>query len=70
MLLKQVFKTLHGAQKRCTFERAHARGNYRFFIVRCIKGKPDGETFTSSQKYDYRLEKTISDHPSDPRTLL
>jgi hypothetical protein len=74
MLYNQIFKSLAGAQKRVAFERAHVKdgqraNNYRFFIVRCIDGKPDGNPFDSRMKYDYRIEKTLSDHPTDPRAL-
>lgn len=75
MLYRQVFKSLAGAQKRVIFERAHVKDgergnvNYRFFIVRCVAGKPDGEPFDRRRSYDYRIEKTLSDYPSDPRTL-
>ena len=66
MLYQQVFKSLAGAQKRAAFERAHVKDgrrgnvNYRFFVVRCVNGKPDGEPFDSRRKYDYRIEKTLS----------
>jgi hypothetical protein len=75
MLYNQVFKSLADAQKRVAFERAHVRDgrrgnvNYRFFIVRCVNGKPDGEPFAAGKRYDYRIEKTLSDHPTDPRML-
>lgn len=75
MLYTQVFKSLAGAQKRAAFENAHrkdgARGNvnYRFFVVRCINGAPDCEPFNSRVKYDYRIEKTLRDYPTDPRSF-
>ena len=61
MLLKQVFKTYEGARKRAAFENAH-RVNFRFFVVRCRDGKPDGAAFDRAVKYDYRIERTLSDH--------
>lgn len=74
MLYKQIFKTLAGAQKRAAFERAHAGDhgniNYRFFTVRCLEdGTPDGQPYASGRKYAYRIERTLGDHPTDPRTL-
>lgn len=73
MLYRQVFKTLEGASKRARFERAHAgdRGNvnYRFFPVRCRNGKPDDQPYEAGSKYDYRIERTLRDHPTDPRLL-
>jgi hypothetical protein len=81
MLYKQVFKTLEGARKRVAFERAHVRDgqrgnvNYRFFIIRCVvvadypEGKPDGEPIVAGRRYTYRIEKTLADHPTDPRIL-
>lgn len=74
MLYRQIFKTLTGAEKRCRFERAHAsdRGNvnYRFFPVRCRNdGQPDKEPYKAGYPYWYRVEKTLRDYPSDPRTL-
>lgn len=73
MLYRQVFKSLAGVQKRAAFERAHAsdRGNvnYRFYIVRCRGGKPDILPFDRGVKYDYRIEKSLKDYPSDPRLL-
>lgn len=73
MLYRQVFKTYEGATKRIAFERAHVRDgsrgnvNYRFFVVRCRNGVPDVLPFEASIKYDYRIEKTLRDHPTDPR---
>ena len=75
MLYNQVFKTWEGAQKRAQFERAHVKDgqrgnvNYRFFVVRCVNGKPDGALFDRNQRYDYRIEKTLRDYPTDPRAL-
>lgn len=75
MLYRQVFKTLAGVQKRIAFERAHVRDgergnvNYRFFAVRCINGKPDVLPFDRKTVYDYRIEKTLKEYPSDPRLL-
>jgi len=71
MLYKQVFKTLEGAEKRAAFERAHVRDgqrgnvNYRFFVIRCRDGVPDELPFDSKVKYDYRIQKTLSDHPDN-----
>jgi len=56
MLLKQVFKSLAGAQRRAAFENAHS-ANYRFLVTRCIGGVPDEKDFDFQQKYDYRIEK-------------
>lgn len=75
MLYRQIFKTHEGASKRAQFERAHVKDgqrgnvNYRFFVVRCINGKPDHNAFDSKQIYNYRIEKTLSDYPTDPRTF-
>ena len=67
MSLKQVFKTYEGACKRAAFENAHRQQrrdnvNFRFFVVRCRDGKPDGAAFDRAVKYDYRIERTLSDH--------
>lgn len=73
MLYSQVFKTLAAVHKRVAFERAHSRDrgnvNYRFYVVRCRQGKPDALPFDRSVSYDYRIERSLSDYPSDPRTL-
>jgi len=76
MLYVQVFKTLEGVERRIRFERAHVhdgrRGNvnWRFFPVRCREnGQPDGEPYQAGYPYTYRIEKTLNDHPTDPRTL-
>jgi len=75
MLYSQVFKTREGAEKRVAFERAHVRdgqrGNvsYRFFVVRCRDGKPDTLPFDATVRYDWRIEKTLRDYPTDPREL-
>lgn len=34
MILKQVFKTLAGAQKRAAFENAHCEGRWIYRVVR------------------------------------
>lgn len=77
MLYKQVFKTLEGASRRAAFERAHVKDgqrgnvNYRFFTVRCREnGMPDNQPFQMGYPYTYRVEKTLSDHPTDPRVLF
>lgn len=75
MLYAQVFKSLANAQKRAAFENAHAKDgsrgnvNYRFFVVRCRNGKPDTLPFDRRVTYDYRIEKTLSDYPTDPRNF-
>lgn len=78
MLLKQVFKTWEGAAKRAGFERLIAKSkhnsgrsnvNWRYFVVRCINGVPDGNAWNSAVKYDYRIERTVNEHPTDPRSL-
>jgi hypothetical protein len=75
MLYRQIFKTLDGATKRAAFERAHAKDgergnvNFRFFVVRCIDGKPDHQAFNRATVYNYRIEKTLADHSTDPRLL-
>lgn len=75
MLYQQIFKTYDGATKRAAFERAHVKDgqrgnvNYRFFVVRCVDGKPDGAMFDRRVKYNYRIEKTLRDYPTDPRLL-
>jgi hypothetical protein len=77
MIYKQAFKTFEGCRKRCAFERAHAgdRGNvnFRFFPVRFRNGKPDDLAFDAAISraggYTYRIEKTLSDYPTDTRTL-
>ena len=60
MLLKQQFKTLEGAQKRCRFENAHCDGKYTFKTVRCVNGEYDPHPFGAHDmhKYTWRLEKT------------
>jgi hypothetical protein len=75
MLYRQVFKTYEGARKRAAFERAHAgdRGNvnYRFYIVRCdLDGRPDGAPYHFGKRYCYRIERSLLDHPTDPRTYV
>jgi hypothetical protein len=75
MLYQQIFKTHDGARKRAAFERFHAKDgqrgnvNYRFFVVRCVDGRPDHEAFNRAKTYNYRIEKTLSDYPTDPRLL-
>jgi hypothetical protein len=71
---RQTFKTFEGCRKRCQFERAHAgdRGNvnYRFFPVRCRNGVIDVLPYDSKVTYNYRIERTLSDDPTDPRLLV
>ena len=77
MIYKQVFRSFEGCSKRCAFERAHARDrgnvNYRFFPVRFRNGAPDHLAFDAAIArnggYTYRIEKTLSDYPTDPRTI-
>lgn len=75
MLYKQVFKTRAGADKRVAFERAHVRDgsrgnvNYRFYVIRCIDGVPDNTPFNIRTTYDYRIAKTLSDHPPTMQEL-
>ena len=74
LLYAKVFKTYEGARKRAAFERAHATGrrnvNFRFFVVRCKPdGTPDGDAFNAATRYTYRIERTLLNHPTDPRIL-
>lgn len=79
MIYRQIFKSFEGCRKRCAFERAHAkdgaRGNVnaRFFPVRFRNGAPDCLAFDRAIAerggYTYRIEKTLSDYPTDPRTF-
>lgn len=57
MILKQVFKTWAGAQKRAAFENAHTK-KHRFFVVAC---DGSGEPLPNRLGYlgirTYRIEK-------------
>lgn len=48
MLLKQKFKTLRGAQKRCAFENAHPK-NSRFKYAYFVRWFVDGEDITDKR---------------------
>lgn len=59
MLLKQVFKSLSGAQKRCAFENAHSKGACHYTIVRCVGNEPDVGEFSRERYglYAWRIRK-------------
>ena len=60
MILKKVFKTLNGAQRRAAFENAHCEGKYHYDVVRFVGDKPDIEHVhvLNWHKYTWRLERT------------
>ena len=63
VLLKQIFKSLGGVQKRIAFERVHSP-RYRFTDVRCdTNGEPDRSPFDHGRAlrngYTYRIERTL-----------
>jgi hypothetical protein len=60
MILKQVFKTLDGALKRCRFENAHSPANVVFTIVWCRNGVPYKRNEWSREnhgEFTWQLEK-------------
>lgn len=60
MILKKIFKTLNGAQKRAAFENAHCGGKYHYNVIRFVGDKPDTEHVHvfNWHKYHWRLERT------------
>jgi hypothetical protein len=64
-LLAATYKTLSGAQKRCSFENAiaasEARYNggklYRYEIVRFCKGIEDSSDWTREGTYTWRIRR-------------
>lgn len=59
MLLKQVFKSLSGAQRRCAFENAHSKGAAHYTIERCLGDEPDKGQFNRERygTYTWRIRK-------------
>lgn len=61
MLLKQVFQSLAGVQKRVAFENAHANPGWSYTAVRCVGPDSHRDTaeydFSGKTKYTYRIEK-------------
>lgn len=62
MLLKQIFKSLAGVQKRVNFENSHAKDGWRYVSVLCTpEGEPIPElaakTFDFRKPHAYRIEK-------------
>ena len=60
MILKQVFKTPHGADKRAAFENAHCKGKYLYTVVRFFCGELDVDPVVGYRwdRYTWRLERT------------
>ena len=52
MILKQVFKTCEGVQKRCAFENAHSK-TYKYIPVRFLNGKEDTAPFNRDNWANY-----------------
>jgi hypothetical protein len=61
MLLKQHYKSLSGAQRRCAFENAHGRGKYKYTIIRCIGDEPDIGKFSRERYgvYTWRIKREV-----------
>jgi hypothetical protein len=58
MLLKQIFKTFEGAQKRAAFENALSK-THRFDIQKCHPdGEPDPYPHSPERRYCWRIIKT------------
>ena len=59
MILKKVYKTLNGAQKRAAFENAHCGGRYHYSVVRFIGDRvdPDQVNVFYWGKYTWRLKR-------------
>jgi hypothetical protein len=62
MLLKQVFKSVSGAQRRAAFENAHST-THRYTIERCLGEEPDKGEFSRERyaTYTWRIRKEKRD---------
>ena len=61
MILRQVFKTSRGAEKRAAFENSHPHNSYVFHyrVVRYVDGERDNGEFNVLRysHYTWRLER-------------
>lgn len=57
-LMKQVFKTLAGAQKRVAFKNAHSTSDFRYQHVRCVGpySRRDEQEYDPDKTYTWRIE--------------
>jgi hypothetical protein len=61
MLLKEHYKSLSGAQRRCAFENANSHGKYRYTIIRCLGDEPDIGQFNRERygTYTWRIKREV-----------